>query len=173
MDAARKLTGNYIETIVDGEVLLVDLNGGELFSLDGTAAEVWRRIDGATPLAALAAALEARVLDAVRAVLGHEPDGAGRALVAALRAAVAQVDAPDLEVRVPAAREDVVVAALVDHPHATVVVDPALGPDDAVVAGPAVDVDLRRTRLLAELAAVLDAGEPLGPLAPGEGPDGA
>ncbi|MFA6219978.1 MAG: PqqD family protein [Erythrobacter sp.] len=37
---------NFIETDVDGEVLIVDLDGGELFSLSGTAREIWRLIDG-------------------------------------------------------------------------------------------------------------------------------
>lgn len=122
---------------------------------------------------ALAVALESRVLDAVRAVLGHEPDDGGRALVAALRSAVAGIDAPTLEVRVPADRSEVVIAALADHPSAVVVVDPSLGPDDAAVTGPSVDVDLRRSRLLEELAEVLAASRALGPVAAGEGADDA
>ena len=46
MDAIRTLTGNFIATEVDDEVLIVDLDGGELFSLAGTARAVWRAIDG-------------------------------------------------------------------------------------------------------------------------------
>ena len=46
MSALRKLTENFIATTVDGEVLIVDLDGGELFSLTGTARSVWEAIDG-------------------------------------------------------------------------------------------------------------------------------
>ena len=46
MSALRKLTENFIATMVDGEVLIVDLDGGELFSLTGTARSVWEAIDG-------------------------------------------------------------------------------------------------------------------------------
>lgn len=46
MDILRKLTGNFVETEVDGEVLLVDMDGGELFAMDGTAREIWRALDG-------------------------------------------------------------------------------------------------------------------------------
>ncbi len=46
MKVPSKLTANYVETQVDGEVLIVDLDGGELFSLTGSALAVWRMIDG-------------------------------------------------------------------------------------------------------------------------------
>ena len=57
MVAIRKLTENFIATDVDGEVLIVDLDGGELFSLTGTAKEVWEAIDGSRDVDALAGAM--------------------------------------------------------------------------------------------------------------------
>ena len=54
MSAICKLTDNFIATEVDGEVLIVDLDGGELFSLTGTAKAVWEAIDGQRDLAELA-----------------------------------------------------------------------------------------------------------------------
>ena len=55
MGAIRKLTDNFIATEVDGEVLIVDLDGGELFSLTGTAKAVWEAIDGTRDEEAIAA----------------------------------------------------------------------------------------------------------------------
>lgn len=46
MVAIRKCTGNFVATQVDDEILIVDLDGGELFSLSGTARAVWEAIDG-------------------------------------------------------------------------------------------------------------------------------
>lgn len=57
MAAIRKLTGNFVATDVDGEVLIVDLDGGELFSLSGTAKAAWEAIDGERDAAAIAALL--------------------------------------------------------------------------------------------------------------------
>ena len=57
MAALRKRTENFIATIVDDEVLIVDLNGGELFSLSGTARAVWEAIDGRRDEAAIAEAM--------------------------------------------------------------------------------------------------------------------
>ena len=46
MVAIRKCTENFVATEVDDEILIVDLDGGELFSLTGTARTVWEAIDG-------------------------------------------------------------------------------------------------------------------------------
>ena len=46
MTIPRKSTQNFVATLVDDEVLIVDLDGGELFSLSGTARSVWDAIDG-------------------------------------------------------------------------------------------------------------------------------
>ncbi len=58
MTVLRKLTANFVETEIDDEVLLVDLDGGELFSLSGTARATWKLIDGERSLAAIVDALE-------------------------------------------------------------------------------------------------------------------
>lgn len=55
MAAIRKCTENFIATVVDDEVLIVDLDGGELFSLTGTGREVWDAIDGRRNEVAIAA----------------------------------------------------------------------------------------------------------------------
>ena len=39
-------TDTFLETEVDGEILLVDLAGGELMSMTGTARAIWLLIDG-------------------------------------------------------------------------------------------------------------------------------
>ena len=63
-----KLTDNFIATEVDGEILLVDLDGGELFALRDTAAACWRLIDGS------------RDIDAITSLLG-ETYAAGAGLI--------------------------------------------------------------------------------------------
>lgn len=55
MSAIRKCTDNFIATKVDDEILIVDLDGGELFSLGGTARTVWEAIDGTRDEAQIAA----------------------------------------------------------------------------------------------------------------------
>ena len=55
MAAIRKLTDNFIATEVDDELLIVDLDGGELFSLTGTGKAVWEAIDGKRDEGAIAA----------------------------------------------------------------------------------------------------------------------
>jgi len=57
MTALRKLAANFVETEVDDEVLIVDLDGGELFSLRGTARHAWRLIDGQRSLPQIVALL--------------------------------------------------------------------------------------------------------------------
>ena len=55
MVALRKLSENFVATKVDDEILIVDLDGGELFSLKGTARSVWDAIDGKCSEAEIAA----------------------------------------------------------------------------------------------------------------------
>ena len=50
----RKLTGNFVETDVDDETLIVDMDGGLLFSLSGTGLAVWQAIDGRRDSGAIA-----------------------------------------------------------------------------------------------------------------------
>ena len=83
MAQLRKLTANFVETEVDGEVLIVDLDGGELFSLSGTARDIWRLIDGERSADAIVEALQQEftapagaVEQDVRALLNELQDAA-------------------------------------------------------------------------------------------------
>ena len=57
MAEIAKLVGNFTETAIDDEVIIMRLDNGELFSLAGSGAAVWRLIDGTRDRAALLAAL--------------------------------------------------------------------------------------------------------------------
>jgi pyrroloquinoline quinone biosynthesis protein D len=57
MVGIAKLDGNFTETAIDDEVIIMRLENGELFSLAGTGAAVWRLIDGTRDRGALVAAL--------------------------------------------------------------------------------------------------------------------
>lgn len=59
MAVLKKLKDNFVATQVDDEVLIVDLDGGELFSLSGTGRAVWEAIDGKRDADAIAALLAA------------------------------------------------------------------------------------------------------------------
>ena len=82
MTVPRKLTANFVETRVDEEILIVDLDGGELLSLDGTGRAVWELIDGERSLVAIAEALEGDY-DASRHRLEQDVIGLMRELEAA------------------------------------------------------------------------------------------
>ena len=60
-----KQRDRFSETMVDGEVVLLNLDDGTFFSLTGTAAAIWALIDGErnrdTMLAELATGYEAEV----------------------------------------------------------------------------------------------------------------
>ena len=66
MPVPRKLTANFVATEVDHELLIVDLDGGLLFSLEGSAREVWHAIDGVASEAEIAS----------RMASAHEGDSA-------------------------------------------------------------------------------------------------
>jgi pyrroloquinoline quinone biosynthesis protein D len=59
MAAIRKLIGNFTQADIDDEVIIMRLDNGELLSLSGSAAAVWRLIDGQRDRAALMEALSA------------------------------------------------------------------------------------------------------------------
>ncbi|MBC2664624.1 PqqD family protein [Novosphingobium flavum] len=46
MSAVSKNTGNFVETEVDDELILMRISDGDFFSLEGTARAVWAAIDG-------------------------------------------------------------------------------------------------------------------------------
>jgi Coenzyme PQQ synthesis protein D (PqqD) len=52
-----KAEGRFSETEIDGEVVLMNLAGGDFFSLTGTATAIWRLIDGTRDRAELVSAL--------------------------------------------------------------------------------------------------------------------
>ncbi|MBX7528153.1 PqqD family protein [Qipengyuania vesicularis] len=54
MTVFRKCTENFVATLVDDEVLIVDLDGGELFSLSGTGRAIWDAVDGRRSAAEIA-----------------------------------------------------------------------------------------------------------------------
>lgn len=57
MTAIAKLPERFTETDVDEEIIIMRLDNGELLTLAGTAANVWRLIDGRRDRAALLSAL--------------------------------------------------------------------------------------------------------------------
>ena len=60
MVAPRKLTEHFVSTLVDDEIVLIDMEGGELFSLKGTARAVWEAIDGIRTLDEIAGVMVKR-----------------------------------------------------------------------------------------------------------------
>lgn len=46
MTAITKLTDRFTEADIDHEIVIMRLDTGEFFSLSGTAAALWRLIDG-------------------------------------------------------------------------------------------------------------------------------
>ena len=73
----RKLTENFVETEIDDETLIVDMDGGLLFSLSGTGRAVWQAIDGQRDSGAIAIRMaeafsgeHETIVSDVRALLG-------------------------------------------------------------------------------------------------------
>lgn len=46
MTAIRKSEGRFVETEVDGEVVIMNLDTGNFFALEETGLAIWRLIDG-------------------------------------------------------------------------------------------------------------------------------
>lgn len=57
MSALTKLAERFVETDIDEEIIIMRLDNGELLTLSGTAASIWRLIDGSRDRPALLAAL--------------------------------------------------------------------------------------------------------------------
>jgi hypothetical protein len=74
MTALSKVSGRFVETDIDSEIVVMRLDNGEFFSLAGTAAEVWRLIDGLRDRNALISALVAD-FDADEATIAADVDG--------------------------------------------------------------------------------------------------
>jgi pyrroloquinoline quinone biosynthesis protein D len=54
-----KAEDRFTETEIDGEIVVMNLESGEFFSLTGTAREIWLLLDGTRDRAGLIAALAA------------------------------------------------------------------------------------------------------------------
>jgi hypothetical protein len=59
MTFLTKWAGRFTETEIDDEIIVMHLGTGEFFSVVGTAAAIWRLIDGTRDRSALIAALSA------------------------------------------------------------------------------------------------------------------
>lgn len=57
--ALRKLDDTFSETAIDDEIVLMSLESGDFFSLQGTARSIWLLIDGSRTRANIVAALAA------------------------------------------------------------------------------------------------------------------
>ena len=68
-----KNTDRFIESEIDDEAVLMDLDSGDFFSLAGPAHAIWLLIDGTRDRDAIAASL-ARDYDAAVAELGSDVD---------------------------------------------------------------------------------------------------
>lgn len=64
-----KLAGNFSETAIDDEIVVMNLASGDFFSLTGTARAIWLLVDGTRDLTAVTAALAADY--------GADPDAIG------------------------------------------------------------------------------------------------
>ena len=60
MSVIEKLVGNFTETDIDDEIILMRLDNGELLTLSDTGAAIWRLIDGTRDREALIAAMAAQ-----------------------------------------------------------------------------------------------------------------
>jgi hypothetical protein len=46
MNTIRKRENEFTETVIDDEIVIMHLDRGDFFALSGTAAAIWRLIDG-------------------------------------------------------------------------------------------------------------------------------
>jgi hypothetical protein len=60
MKAPTKQVERFTETSIDDEIVVMRLDNGDFFSLEGTAAATWRLIDGTRDRSALIEALAAQ-----------------------------------------------------------------------------------------------------------------
>jgi|KBSSwiStaDraftv2_1062776.scaffolds.fasta_scaffold22380_4 hypothetical protein len=78
----RKAETRYVETALDDETIVMDIDSADFFSLNATAGAVWRLIDGTRDRDAIVAALAAEFA-ASPAEIGADVD----ALIGQLRTA--------------------------------------------------------------------------------------
>jgi pyrroloquinoline quinone biosynthesis protein D len=77
-----KCTDRFSQSEIDDEIVLMQIDTGEFFSLQGTGREIWQLIDEAGTRDTLLAALAAR-FDAPEAMLAADLDEFLRALASA------------------------------------------------------------------------------------------
>ena len=82
MTAPKKDPARFVETAIEDEVVVMNLDSGDFFSMTGTARSIWRLIDGEHTRDAIVATLAA-AHDAPADTLADEVDG----FLAELRAA--------------------------------------------------------------------------------------
>ena len=78
-NALAKRTDRFMETMIDDEAVVMDLESGAFFSLSGSALSIWAAIDGS------------RDRDAVVATVASEYGLAGEELAADVDAFIAQL----------------------------------------------------------------------------------
>ena len=78
----------FVETVIDDEIVVMQLDSGDFFSLSGSARAIWLAIDGARDEPAICAELAASFPDAQRDELAADVAGfVTRLRAAGLRAA--------------------------------------------------------------------------------------
>jgi len=73
--AVAKNPARFVETVIDDEVVVMQLDSGDFFSLSGSARAIWEAIDGTRDEAAICAALAGQFCDADRAGLATDVAG--------------------------------------------------------------------------------------------------
>jgi hypothetical protein len=71
--AVTKCSDNFIEQVIDDEVVLLDLDSADFFSLSGTARDVWNLVDGARDREAIVVEL-AKAYDGIAEQIGEDVD---------------------------------------------------------------------------------------------------
>ncbi|MGC1271861.1 MAG: PqqD family protein [Croceibacterium sp.] len=56
----QKFPDRYVETAIDDEVVVMRLSDGDMYSLEGTARDIWNSVDGQRSIARIAADLAKR-----------------------------------------------------------------------------------------------------------------
>lgn len=69
-----KCEGSFVETEVDGEVVLMNVENGLFYSLDGTGLAIWRSIDGTRDEAGIVALLAPNFDESETQIANHVRD---------------------------------------------------------------------------------------------------
>jgi len=73
MTVICKIPGRFVETEVDGEVVVMDTSSGRFYALEATGLAIWRAIDGKTGRDSLVADLAERFGECVD-IVGADVD---------------------------------------------------------------------------------------------------